>query len=205
MWPVIRRTSVPPTEMSKDHRPHQALPPAVLPPRVPPVGAPQLGAAHRTKHNFTAWTHICSPPSGVPRRWHRRCLTDRHRQRWSDDRRIPPPGARHVVHRTPGRSPVRRRTRAAQAPANGAGSFERNGPAPQSLFPSFRFEASAAGNLADFDQRPHHCVGRAPNRVTRRSSLIRPCVGLRRPRPPQEYPACCIQWPYWCCSRRLTS
>jgi hypothetical protein len=76
-----------------------------------------------------------SPPSGVPRRWHRRCLTDRHRQRWSDDRRIPPPGARHVVHRTPGRSPVRRRTRAAQAPANGAGPFERNGPAPQSLFP----------------------------------------------------------------------
>jgi hypothetical protein len=30
MWPVIRRTSVPPTEMSKDHRPHHTLPPAAL-------------------------------------------------------------------------------------------------------------------------------------------------------------------------------
>jgi hypothetical protein len=33
------------------------------------------------------------PLRGVPRRWHRRCPADRHRQRWSDDRRIPPPGA----------------------------------------------------------------------------------------------------------------
>ena len=121
MWPVIRRTSVPPTEMSKDRRPHQTLPPAVLlgPRAAGGSATTRDGPAHRAQlHSLDPHR---SPPSGVPRRWHRRCLTDRHRQRWSDDRRIPPPGARPVVHRMPGRSPVRRRTRTAQAPARGRG------------------------------------------------------------------------------------
>ena len=101
---MIRRTSVPPTAMSKDHRPHHYL-------------FPQLHSLDPPR----------SQPSGVPRRWHRRCLTDRHRERWSDDRRIPSPGAssnrlvRIPSHRRPGRSPVRRRIRVALAPAMGWG------------------------------------------------------------------------------------
>lgn len=63
MWPVIRRTSVPPTEMSKDHRPHHR----------PPTGGAARPACrrwerhnperlHRTGYNFTAWTHTAPHP-----------------------------------------------------------------------------------------------------------------------------------------------
>jgi hypothetical protein len=60
MWPVIRRTSVPPTEMSKDHRPHPNSPTGgVARPGTSPVGAPpQLNKLDPSR----------SSPSGVPRR-----------------------------------------------------------------------------------------------------------------------------------------
>jgi hypothetical protein len=113
MWPVIRRASVPPTEMSKDHRPPRTLLPAVL--RAPHAAGrsstPQLHSLDRPL--FTEW-------SAAP--VHSRCLTDRHRQRWSDDSRIPPPGAWYDLSQCaaqPGRSPVRRQTRVAQAPSMG--------------------------------------------------------------------------------------
>ena len=104
MWPVIRRTSVPPTEMSKDHRP----------PSSPTGGAARPACRRWERQNLggpplRAQLHSldphCSSPSGVPRRWHRRCLTDRHRQRWSDDRRIPPPVHVTSCSARPGDSP----------------------------------------------------------------------------------------------------
>jgi hypothetical protein len=83
---------------------------------------PGMGTAP-TGHNFTAWTHSASHPSGVPRRWRRRFLTGRHRQHCPMTAGSHLPGA--LVHRRPGRSPDRRRTRTAQAPAIGAGPFTR--------------------------------------------------------------------------------
>jgi hypothetical protein len=79
--------------MSKGHRPHQNFPQAgaARPERRPggchnPARAPcSPGTTPQQDHPL--------PLRGVPRRWHRRCPADRHRQRWSDDRRIPPPGA----------------------------------------------------------------------------------------------------------------
>ena len=172
MWPVIRRTSVPPTEMSKDHR---------------PPSSPTGGAARPACRRWERQTQLHSldprrfSPSGVPRRWHRRCLTDRHRQRCSDERRIPPPSARHVAHCTPGRSPVRRRTRAAQAPANGAGSFERNGPAPHISVALFPLDPPAAG-MPFRSRRPGY------EHVQMRYRLSRPCNSARAPQriPPQS-------------------
>jgi hypothetical protein len=76
---------------------------------------------HRSPGTTTEPGPLRFAPSGVPRRWHRRCPTDRHRQRWSDDRRIPPPGARAPQ---PRETPVRRRTRLAQAPADGGGAVQ---------------------------------------------------------------------------------
>lgn len=191
MWPVIRRTSVPPTEMSKDHRP----------PSSPTGGAARPACRRWERQNLggpprRAQPHSLDPrrfsPSGVPRRWHRRCLTDRHRQRCSDERRIPPPSARHVAHCTPGRSPVRRRTRAAQAPANGAGSFERNGPAPHISVALFPLDPPAAGYALS--------IPSAMIQMRYRSS--RPCKSARRPQqiPPQsivhfdERPHDCVEW-----------
>ena len=180
MWPVIRRTSVPPTEMSKDHRP----------PSSPTGGAARPACRRWERQNLggpprRAQLHSLDPrrfsPSGVPRRWHRRCLTDRHRQRCSDERRIPPPSARHVAHCTPGRSPVRRRTRAAQAPANGAGSFVRNGPAPHISVALFPLDPPAAG-MPFRSRRPGY------EHVQMRYRLSRPCNSARAPQriPPQS-------------------
>ncbi len=89
------------------HRPHQNLLRCAL--READSGEchnPGKGTA-RSGHNFTAWTHCACHPSGVPRRWRRRCLTGRHRQCWSDDRRIPParcpsaPQAREIPRPAP--------------------------------------------------------------------------------------------------------
>jgi hypothetical protein len=104
-------------------------------PGTSPVGAPPTTQQSWTLPLVTEW-------SAAP--VHRRCLTDCHRQRWSDDCRIPRPVpgcdstpwlCLQPQRRRPGRSPVRRRTRVAQAPSNGAGSFERNDPAPQFCSP----------------------------------------------------------------------
>jgi hypothetical protein len=83
MWPVIRRTSVPPTEMSKDHRPHHNSPTGGVarPARRRWERQPQLNKLDLMPL-VTEW-------SAAP--VHRRCLTDCHRQRWSDDCRIPRP------------------------------------------------------------------------------------------------------------------
>jgi hypothetical protein len=64
MWPVIRRTSVPPTEMSKDHRPPPSPTGGVARPVTPPVGVPQTrtGSPKPTGHNFTAWTYSAPHP-----------------------------------------------------------------------------------------------------------------------------------------------
>ena len=62
MWPVIRLTSVPPTQMSTGHRPHQNLLRRTL--RASNPGQrrnPGKGTA-RSGHNFTAWTHCASHP-----------------------------------------------------------------------------------------------------------------------------------------------
>jgi hypothetical protein len=79
------------------------------------VSPPRQGTAP-TGGQLHSWTQCASHPSGVPRRWRRRCLTGRHRPRWSDDRRIPPArcprapqaretpsGAGHVPRRHPQR------------------------------------------------------------------------------------------------------
>lgn len=76
---------------------------------------PGMGTAP-TGHNFTAWTHSASHPSGVPRRWRRRFLTGRHRQHCPMTAGSHLPGA--LVHRRPGRSPDRRRTRTAAGTRN---------------------------------------------------------------------------------------
>ena len=104
---------------------------------------PRHVAGGSATHNSTSWTHpLVTEWSAAP--VYRRCLTDCHRQRWSDDCRIPRPVpgcdstpwlCLQPQRRRPGRSPVRRRTRVAQAPSNGAGSFERNDPAPQFCSP----------------------------------------------------------------------
>ena len=136
MWPVIRRTSVPPTEMSKDHRP----------PSSPTGGAARPACRRWERQNLggpprRAQLHSLDPrrfsPSGVPRRWHRRCLTDRHRQRCSDERRIPPPSARHVAHCTPGRSPSGAGRVQRRHPQMGRGRSRGTAPPRTSLLPSF--------------------------------------------------------------------
>jgi hypothetical protein len=75
---VIQRTSVPAPDRDVEGSPAT---PELPPGRRCTPGAPARGVSHPL------------PLRGVPRRWHRRCPADRHRQRWSDDRRIPPPGA----------------------------------------------------------------------------------------------------------------
>jgi hypothetical protein len=109
MWPVIRRTSVPPTEMSKDRRPQPQLSRRRrCTPRMSPVGAP---------HNSITWLiPLFIEWSAAP--VHRRCLTDCHRQRCSDDRRIPPPGAWSPDQRIAG----------AGDPPSGAGRVKRRHP-----------------------------------------------------------------------------
>jgi hypothetical protein len=58
MWPVIRRTSVPPTEMSKDHRPPRTLPPAVVhAPHAAGGSGHTRAATAPTGHNYIARTH----------------------------------------------------------------------------------------------------------------------------------------------------
>jgi hypothetical protein len=107
MWPVIRRNV---------RAPDRDVEGSPATPRFPPVHAssgelegvlqPRQGTAP-TGHNFTAWTHCASYLSAVPRRWRGRCLTGRHRHRWSDDRRIPParcpraPQAREIPRPAP--------------------------------------------------------------------------------------------------------
>jgi len=51
---------------------------------------PRHVAGGSATHNSTSWTHpLVTEWSAAP--VHRRCLTDCHRQRWSDDCRIPRP------------------------------------------------------------------------------------------------------------------
>jgi hypothetical protein len=111
MWPVIQRASVPPTEMSKDHRPPHHFISGVIP-------------------LFAEW-------SAVP--VHSRCLTDRHRQRdlMIAGSHRPVLGATYQCIVLTWEIPVRRRTRVAQALSTGAGPFERNGPAPYSVLLCF--------------------------------------------------------------------
>jgi hypothetical protein len=92
-----------------------------------------------------------SPPSGVPRRWHRRCLTDRHRQRWSDDRRIPLPGAWcDITKPTAGPGDPRPAPDACSAatPFWGGGRFQCTAPPPHHFFPPFPARTPDAGDLA---------------------------------------------------------
>ncbi len=180
MWPVIRRTSVPPTEMSKDHRP----------PSSPTGGAARPACRRWERQNLggpprRAQLHSLDPrrfsPSGVPRRWHRRCLTDRHRQRCSDERRIPPPSARHVAHCTPGRSPSGAGRVQRRHPQMGRGRSRGTAPPRTSLLPSFH---SILPPLVC----PSDPAGQDYEHVQMRYRLSRPCNSARAPQriPPQS-------------------
>ncbi len=57
MWPVIRRTSVPPTEMSKDHRPPSSPTGGAARPACRGWERQSSGRPTRAEHNFIAWTH----------------------------------------------------------------------------------------------------------------------------------------------------
>jgi hypothetical protein len=108
MWPVIRLTSVPPTPRCRRVTGHTKIFSAARFERRTRGSATTPARAPRGRGiTFTVWTHCACHPSGVPCRWRRRFLTGRCRQRWSDDRRIPParcpsaPQAREIPRPAP--------------------------------------------------------------------------------------------------------
>jgi hypothetical protein len=83
MWPVIRRNvRAPDRDVEGSPATPQLSHRRCCPPRHVAGGS--------ATHNSTSWTHpLVTEWSAAP--VHRRCLTDCHRQRWSDDCRIPRP------------------------------------------------------------------------------------------------------------------